>query len=151
MAMLMWTDQFNVGIDAIDNQHKRIVDYINLLESSNSSSHSREEIEKLVQDLVDYTVSHFGFEERLQEDAGYPYLKAHQKVHGLFTKRVAVFRSKFEKGEDISEGLSSFLITWLSNHIQQEDADYAETVKKYLHLQHDYIEKRKGMFARLFG
>lgn len=151
MAKFMWTDQLNVGIDAIDNQHKKIVDYINLLENSNIHSHSREEIEKLVHDLVDYTVSHFSFEEKLQEDAGYPYLKAHQKVHGLFAKRVASFQTQHEEGKDISESLSSFLVTWLLNHIQHEDADYAESVKKYLHHEQDYIEKKKGLFARLFS
>lgn len=151
MAKFIWTDELNVGIDAIDNQHRKIVDYINLLDNSNPHSHSREEIGSLVNNLVDYTVSHFGFEESLQEDAGYPYLKAHQKVHGLFSKRVAAFQKQFDKGEDISASLSSFLIGWLLNHIQQEDADYVEAVQKYLHLQQDYIEKKKGMFARLFG
>jgi hemerythrin len=150
MAQIVWTEQFNIGIDAIDNQHRKIADYINLLDSSDIRRLSREEVSRLICDLTDYTISHFGFEERLQEDAGYPYLKAHQRVHGLFTKRVASFQTQHETGEDISDDLSSFLITWLVNHIQHEDGDYAETVKKYLQLQHDYIEKKKGLFARLF-
>jgi hemerythrin len=72
-------------------------------------------------------------------------------VHGLFAKRIAVFQTQHKNGEDISDDLRSFLNTWLLNHIRHEDADYAELVKKYLLLEHDYVEKKKGLFARLFG
>jgi hemerythrin len=151
MAKLFWTDRLNVGIEVIDNQHRRIVDYINLLDEANFKGHSREEIGRLIHDLVDYTISHFGFEESLQEEAGYPYIKAHQKVHGLFTQRVADFQARFDNGEDISEKLHSLLTTWLLNHIKHDDADYVPSVKEYLIQQHGFMEKKKGLFSRLFG
>ena len=87
--------------------NRRIVDYINLLDEAVTSGHAREDIGILINDLVDYTISHFGFEESLQEEAAYPFIKAHQKVHGLFTRRVADFQARFEKGEDISQNLHS--------------------------------------------
>lgn len=151
MAKLFWTDQLNVGIEVIDNQHRRIVDYINLLDDAMASGQKRETIGQLINDLVDYTISHFGFEESLQEEAGYPFIKAHQKVHGLFVRRVADFQARFDSGEDIAASLHSLLINWLLNHIKHDDADYVESVKKYLHQQHDYVEKKKGFFSRLFS
>jgi hemerythrin len=151
MAKIFWTNQLNVGIEVIDNQHRRIVDYINLLDDAVTSGHAREDIRILINDLVDYTISHFGFEESLQEEAAYPFIKAHQKVHGLFTRRVADFQTRFDNGEDISENLHSLLTTWLLNHIKHDDADYVQSVKEYLHQQHDYVERKKGFFSRLFG
>jgi hemerythrin len=151
MAKLFWTDQLNVGIEVIDNQHRRIVDYINLLDEANFKGASREEIRRLINDLVDYTISHFGFEESLQEDANYPFRNAHKKVHGLFTKRVADFQARFDNGEDISASLHGLLVTWLINHIKHDDGDYVKSVKEFLYSQHDYAEKKKGFLARMFG
>jgi hemerythrin len=151
MAKFIWTSQLNVGIEVIDQQHRRIVEYINQLDDARSNGHSREEIGYLINDLVDYTISHFGFEESLQEEANYPFAKSHKKVHDLFTQRVADFQVRYDKGEDVSKGLNSLLVTWLFNHIKRDDADYVESVKAHLQHQKDFVEKKKGLFARLFG
>lgn len=151
MAKFIWTEQLNVGIEVIDQQHRRIVEYINQLDDARSNGHSRAEIGYLIGDLVDYTISHFGFEESLQEEAGYPFAKSHKKVHDLFAQRVSDFQARFDRGEDISRGLNSLLVTWLFNHIKRDDADYVDAVKAYLHKQQDFVEKKKGLFTRLFG
>jgi hemerythrin len=151
MAKFVWTDQLNVGIDVIDQQHRRIVEYINQLDDARSNGYSREEIGYLINDLVDYTISHFGFEESLQEEAKYPFLKSHKKVHELFTQRVSEYQAKFNKGEDVSKALNSLLVTWLFNHIKRDDVDYVASVKQHLLRQTDTVEKKKGLFARLFG
>ncbi|MDD4911619.1 MAG: bacteriohemerythrin [Sideroxydans sp.] len=151
MAKFIWTDRLNVGIEVIDQQHRRIVEYINQLDDARSNNYSHEEIGFLINELVDYTISHFGFEESLQEEAGYPFLKAHQKVHELFTKRVADFQTRHNNGEDVTKGLNSLLVTWLFNHIKRDDNDYVETVKLYLQRQTNAVEKKKGLFSRLFG
>jgi hemerythrin len=146
MTKLVWTDQLSVGIDVIDQQHRRIVEYINQLDDALTFGHSRQEIGNLINDLVDYTMSHFGFEESLQEEAGYQFLVSHKKVHELFAQRVTDYQTRFEKGEDVCKGLNSLLVTWLFNHIKRDDADYAETVRA--HLQN---KKKKGFIGRLFG
>lgn len=150
MGKFVWTEQLCIGIDVIDQQHRRIVEYINQLDEARSSGQSQEEIGWLINELVDYTISHFGFEESLQEDASYPFINAHKKVHELFAKRVAEYQVRLNKGEDISKELNSLLVTWLFNHIKRDDADYVETVKAHLQNQSGVTEKKKGLFARLF-
>ncbi len=151
MAKFVWSDQLNVGIEVIDQQHRRIVEYINQLDDARSNGYSREEIGYLINDLVDYTISHFGFEESLQEEANYPFSKSHKKVHDLFAQRVSDFQTRFNKGEDVSKALNSLLVTWLFNHIKRDDADYVESVRRHLLKQTDTVERKKGLFARLFG
>lgn len=129
MAHLKWTSDLNTGIEVIDNQHRRIVDYINALYDA-SLTQNRDEIAKVLEQLVEYTLSHFAFEEEMQAEAGYPFVKAHQKVHQLFVRRVSEFKQRFERGEDIAEPLLSLLRTWLINHIRRDDADYVGLVKK---------------------
>lgn len=129
MAHLKWTSDLNTGIEVIDNQHRRIVDYINALYDA-SLTQNRDEIAKVLEQLVEYTLSHFAFEEEMQAEAGYPFVKAHQKVHQLFVRRVSEFKQRFERGQDIAEPLLSLLRTWLINHIRRDDADYVDLVKK---------------------
>ncbi len=151
MTKFIWTEQLNVGIEVIDQQHRRIVEYINQLDDARSHGYSRNDIGNLINELVDYTISHFGFEESMQDEAGYPFAKSHKKVHELFAQRVSEYQSKHEKGEDVSKALNSLLVTWLFNHIKRDDADYVASVKANLARQNEFIERKKGLFARLFG
>jgi hemerythrin len=151
MAKFVWTEQLNVGIEVIDQQHRRIVEYINQLDDARSNGMSNDEITWLLNDLVDYTISHFGFEESLQEEAKYPFLTSHKKVHELFTKRIAEFQQRAEQGEDVIKALNSLLVTWLFNHIKRDDTDYVESVKCYLQQKQDFVERKRGLFSRLFG
>jgi len=151
MATLAWSTDLNTGIEIIDKQHKVIVDYINQLDHARTSGHEKDAIAKVIDDLVDYTISHFAFEESLQEEAKYPFLKAHKKVHELFVKRVNEYQERFKLGEDISEELHKLMFNWLFSHIKRDDADYVASVQSNMAQQDDFIEKKKGLFARLFG
>ncbi len=129
MAFMQWTPDLETGIKVIDDQHKRIIEYINELDHANQTG-SKQETSHALEGLLDYTVTHFEFEEELQAKAGYPFLKAHQRVHEIFMKRVATFRDRANKGEDVTAELLSMLKIWLSSHIKGDDRDYVESVSK---------------------
>jgi len=150
MAKLIWSEDLNTGIDVIDKQHRRIVDYINQLHDARTGEHKQEDIAKVIDELVDYTLSHFAFEESMQEEAKYPFMKAHKKVHDLFARRVGEFQERLNLGEDVSEQLNNMLVTWLFNHIKRDDADYVASVKSNLVQQESFVESRKGFFRSLF-
>jgi hemerythrin len=126
---ISWNSKLDTGIDVIDAQHRRIVDYVNQLEEARMSG-DRHRVGEVIEQLVDYTQSHFSFEETMMEQADYKFLKPHQKVHELFIRRVSTFTVRAAKGEDIAEELQATLTTWLLNHIASEDHDYADVVKK---------------------
>ena len=142
---IKWNAMLDTGIPVIDNQHKRIVEYINKLEHA-EQHHSREEVEGVLDELVDYTLSHFAFEESLMEEAGYPFVRPHKRVHELFTRRVADYQQRFKIGEDVAHELLQTLTAWLLNHIRSDDRDFASAVKDNLQ-----GGKKRGFFARLFG
>jgi hemerythrin len=147
MAYLGWDHELDTNIPVIDNQHRRIVEYINELHDAIVSA-DREQVGEILEQLVDYTMSHFAFEEELMEQAGYGFIAAHKKVHQMFTKKVADFQMRFELGEDVSRQLLTTLRTWLINHIKRDDADYAEIVRYAMDLQ---TPKKAGFLKRLFG
>ncbi len=129
MAFMQWTSDLETGIHVIDEQHKRIIDYINELDQA-SQTGNLEETNQVLEGLLDYTITHFEFEESLQEKAEYPFLKAHKRVHEIFMKRVATFRERARNGENVAPEVLSMLKVWLTSHIKGDDRDYVESVKK---------------------
>jgi hemerythrin len=126
---ISWNTKLDTGIEVIDEQHQRIVNYINQLETARLAG-DRKQVTDVIEELLDYTQSHFGFDEAMMEEAGYEFLKPHQKVHELFIKRVTAFAVRAAKGEDIAEELQTTLTRWLLNHIANEDHNYATAVKR---------------------
>ena len=148
MAQLEWTADLETGIQVIDKQHRRIVDYINKLHHAQQYD-SREEVSDVLDELVDYTLSHFAFEESLMEDAGYTYINAHKKVHQLFVRRVGDYQQRFKMGEEIADELLHTLRAWLINHIKNDDQDYAGDVRKKLSDKNQ--RNSGGWLKRFFG
>jgi hemerythrin len=127
--VMTWTSDLNTGIDVIDNQHKSIVDYINELEVA-INQHDRDVVGHVLVELVDYTMSHFAFEESLLEEAGYKLLKPHKAIHDVFVKRIEAYHQRHKAGEDVSEQLHSMLCTWLVHHIKREDMAYVAALSQ---------------------
>ena len=146
MAFLAWSHELDTGIEIIDSQHKRIVEYINALHDAQESQ-DRSKVGDVIDELVDYTVSHFAFEESLMENAEYPFLAPHQKVHGLFIKKVSAFVERFQAGEDVAGELLTMLQKWLVNHIRNEDGDYKESVLKSM----KKMKSKNGWLSRTLG
>ncbi len=119
------------GIPEVDTQHKRIVHLVNQMQEARMNK-DMEAVASVITEMVDYTLSHFAFEEALMEDAGYRFLSPHRRVHELFAKKIPEFQARFEAGEDITEELHTMLVRWLYNHIRGDDQGYVESIKKFL-------------------
>jgi hemerythrin len=131
MAKLSWSRDLETGINIIDEQHMRIVEYINILEDTKNAL-DRDKVAEVIDELVHYTVSHFSFEESLLEKAEYGFTDPHKKVHALFINKVNEFSERFKAGENVADELNSMLQRWLVGHIKKEDQDYVATVKRQL-------------------
>lgn len=148
MTYLHWSHELDTGIAVIDTQHRRIVDLINELNSANEAGDTAV-TNHVLGELVDYTMSHFSFEEDLQEKANYPFFKAHKRVHEIFTKRVGEFQQRAAAGENVAPELLSMLKTWLVNHIKGDDADYVEAVVQTLGVELKKPEATGGWLGGL--
>lgn len=129
MALMEWHKDLETGISVIDTQHKQIVDFINELDDACRTGNINE-TNHVMEGLLNYTVTHFEFEEDLQEKAGYPFLKGHRLIHEHFMKKVAAIRARSSNGENVAPQLLDLLKSWLVSHIKGEDRDYIESVKK---------------------
>ena len=126
---MKWVPEYNTGIDVIDDQHKRILDYINEIDGIDANT-DRDRVKQILENIIDYTQSHFTFEESLQEEAGYKYRVPHKRVHDLFIKKIESYRDRFEMGHAIESELHEVLSKWLINHIQGTDPSYLPYIRK---------------------
>ena len=74
MSVVQWSPAFATGVKEIDDQHQRLVGYIN--ELTGVSKVETRDLSRLLESAIDYTLYHFAFEEALMESRGYPLLDA---------------------------------------------------------------------------
>ena len=131
MPFMPWSDEFVLGIDSIDKQHRWLVDTTNrLYDEIVSNSPRREDLKEILEGLVDYTVNHFIVEEDLFNRYGYPDEKDHRARHDEFARHALELLLKFERGEPVSEEVLDFLQSWLLRHILKEDKAYVPFLKE---------------------
>jgi hemerythrin len=122
MPLITWNEQFAVNIKEVDDQHKRLIDLLNLLFDAMKMGKGKEALSLVLDELAQYTVYHFGTEERLFREYGYPEADIHKAEHDAFTKKVIDFQGSFNKGQTlITIDLLNFLTDWLKNHITKVD------------------------------
>jgi hemerythrin len=126
---IAWTSDLDTGIEAIDQQHRKIVDYINALEVAIRDKDSAA-TGRVLDGLEEYCRVLFAFEEALQVKVGYKHAKSHKMVHDLFAKRMAKYRERRKAGDDVADNLLEALNSWLLLHIKREDKNFVPDVKR---------------------
>lgn len=119
VELLEWNTSLLVEIEIIDEQHRRLVYFINHLYSSIKEGKGKEAVEFILEQLVDYTKYHFKEEEKLMEMTLYPDLESHRAQHLFFVEKVIQFQKRYPHFMSIE--LFQFLKDWLITHIMQVD------------------------------
>lgn len=127
-----WNDNFETGILAIDQQHRKLVDIINLLANHLANRSRVSVLEKVFSELADYAVYHFETEESIwrQHLLGDDWLIDHEKTHaGFFDQIVALKTNELELPfDEVIQQLLSFLTQWLAAHILDSDKRFAKVI-----------------------
>ncbi|MDH5761850.1 MAG: bacteriohemerythrin [Nitrospinota bacterium] len=129
MTLMDWNDSFSVNIKEVDKQHSILIDRINNVYRSIMLERGDAEIKRALDDLVDYTGTHFDWEENMFVGNGYPDSEAHVAKHKVLLQQVGGLCDKFiSSGGDMTIGneLLSFLKDWLTKHIRGVDRQYSD-------------------------
>ena len=131
MALIKWNDSFSVGVVEIDLQHQKLVALINDLNEAMLQARGKTVLTRILNELVSYTVVHFGTEEKYFEKYQYPYTMSHKKEHCAFIEKVGSFKADFQSDKvGLSLEVMSFLSEWLQNHIKGTDKKYSAFFNK---------------------
>ncbi len=122
-----WKDEYSVGIESIDLQHKKLIGLINSLQTAVDYSAGADFEREALDELVDYTKTHFSYEEHLMEDNGYPEFTTHRAEHELMIARVEETLREYQRDQDTAmQNAVDYLRDWLINHINGTDKKYSE-------------------------
>lgn len=127
MATFTWNDSYSVNIKILDEQHKKLFAMIDELHNAMSSGKGKEVIGNVLDEMLEYTKTHFTTEEKLLEKYHYPRLSAQQKEHAAFVQKVSEMQQKMKAGSlTLSIEVSQFLKDWLTKHILGSDKEYGQ-------------------------
>jgi len=146
---MIWTEDLNTGIAEIDAENRKIVNYINALSDAREAGDNAV-LGNTLDNLLDYAVNHFLFEEHLMAEANYKYRASHEAIHEMFAKKLADLRGRHGNGEDVHDHLVTMLRDWVNVHIRQEDQKYAEAVNQTIE-QEGGQSWISGVMKKLFG
>jgi len=126
--LIEWTDELSIGIDSIDEQHKKLVNMINALNEAMLTNSSHELLGKIFTGLAAYTQQHFAYEENMFAEYGYTDSEEHKRQHNELIAQVVELKEQFIENPQgtMSADLMLFLKRWLTNHIMRTDKEYAE-------------------------
>ncbi len=124
--VLIWTDEYKVGVDAIDADHQTIFSLTNILSENRVGD---EELDAAIEELIDYTQYHFNREEAIMEACGYPDFDAHISHHKRLITRLNEIAADWQadRSPTTRHILRVFLKNWWVDHITNVD----KTIAKY--------------------
>ena len=132
MALITWDDGLSVGIRAIDDQHKGLLQALNDLHNAMIQGLAKQATAPLLDKLVKYTRDHFAAEEAMLRRANYPNFANHKAKHVELTHQVEDYIARFQKGDiGLTVHLLDFLRNWLTNHIRKVDRDYGPWLNQH--------------------
>ncbi len=128
---MIWYDNYNIGVEQVDKQHRQLAKTIKKLQKSLTQGRFTPETGETLKFLVDYTKHHFAEEEALMEDIGYEEIDHHRKLHKKLVNQVVEILLNLKKGKQIDAyELIDFLTEWLTNHIVHEDKKIGKAIER---------------------
>ncbi len=122
-----WNEMYSVHIAALDRQHQRLFTAVNELDQALSSGQGSTVVEDVLNQLMNYTASHFAAEEKLMERHGFAGLAEHRMKHEELTRKVLALYEEYKRGNvGVPVSLMLFLQSWLKEHILGTDKQYSE-------------------------
>ena len=128
--MARWTFEYRTGVRKFDQQHVKLFDVLNDLQTGLSGSHKKDAVAIALNDLMKYADEHFQEEEKAMETAGYPGLETHQMEHYEFEATIESFQARAATDpEAVGRELVAFIKDKLDRHIKKVDTQYGAHLK----------------------
>lgn len=125
MSLLTWNHACSVGVRAMDDQHGILMDAMNELRLALVHGAGREQVSKLLDQLIEFTRMHFASEEYLMEQAGFPELAEHRRLHHSILAQILEAAHRLQYGEGVEiRPLLCYLRDWFIEHIESTDRLY---------------------------
>ena len=127
MELIKWGKDYEIGVAAMDEQHKKWIGIINKFYDTIGKSDMKKNLELTINEVLEYTKYHFSEEEKFMESIGFSELENQKSMHKALTEKMIGFKNRIVNSESLmSVSVTNELKDWLNNHIKVEDKKYAE-------------------------
>lgn len=123
---IVWKDRYNIGVDIIDKEHKKLFRILNkLFEFGQQEEKSQWACQEAVKYFKDHTLQHFQNEEDYMESISYVGFEMHKRIHDNFREiTLPALEKELEQTEYSENSVDHFLgvcAGWLIGHTLTED------------------------------
>jgi hemerythrin-like metal-binding protein len=125
MRLLDWKDEYSVGIEAVDHEHKELIALINRLYAELDAAEARQTVPAFFGDLLKAISSHFALEEKVMREHEYGRLDSHKADHERLLDDLRDIMDAFDHAVEIDTvELADRLDVWFSRHFRTHDAEF---------------------------
>jgi len=125
MKNLEWQNEYSVGVEEIDDQHRSLLNTINTILEEQRVRYDASKFSPALYSLIHYAYTHFATEERYLLKVHFPDLKQHVLEHIDFIMKTLSLALKVESsGDEPRLELLRYLKEWYSNHVLGTDRKY---------------------------
>jgi hemerythrin len=119
---IVWSEILRVGVDEIDEDHRKLVNIFNILNHAVMEGESREYLAAILEELINCTVWHFSHEERLMLKHRYAGIEEHKAEHQELIKSATELKQEILQADksEVNQQIQ-FLERWLTEHIFTTD------------------------------
>jgi hemerythrin len=129
MDTLMWQQDYSVGQDLIDEQHRELFRRINIFGNALWEGHAKEILHNHLKFLAAYVVEHFQTEEGLMEKYRFDNRREHKANHDAFVAEVSTLLTRIaETGLDSPTAIAVFerSCAWTRDHVRGMDKELGQ-------------------------
>jgi hemerythrin len=119
---IVWDEILSVGVDEIDEDHRKLVNIFNILNHSVMAEESSDYLVATLAELINCTVWHFSHEERLMLKHRYEGIEEHKAEHQELIKSAKELQQEIlQADKPVVDEHIEFLERWLTEHILTAD------------------------------
>ena len=123
MTLIAWKDEFSVGVESVDQEHREMIELINGLDSAMARDADCITVISTLGEIYAKISAHFALEEKIMRDADYKELTSHKEDHErLLDSLLMIIDGVDDEGRYDRVELSSGLDRWFTDHFRTHDA-----------------------------
>jgi len=118
-----WSDDFLIGIDALDYEHRSLIEDINLLHQELCDHVAESEVKGTLGEIHARMQAHFALEEHFMLDHDHPLYDEHKAEHDELLDEYTEFMSRFVCNGSASDchKAEQLISNWIVAHIIDSD------------------------------
>jgi hemerythrin len=123
MSLLEWKQEYSVGVAAMDDEHREMMDLINDIYAKLASDPDADQVDECLGDIYNTISLHFALEEKLMRNNRYSEYAAHKDDHEVLLDQIRDLMDDYHDDPQSGSGrLAEGLADWFVTHFSTFDA-----------------------------